>query len=662
MPFLTPLLALIIGILIGDSIQLPAWGLFPMLIACATYFFILRKTATPLLSLKHNKSHLVWIFLIFAGIGIFDIAFHKPTISSSQPPKGYILAEGEIIEAKSFASGDRFVVDVIRMVDTLSKVRTFHNFKILLSSDGFSADPGDIITFIPRLTPITDNPNFRPTGFTERMNRVGIYFTAHAKESEINLKGFNHTLANSAVAWRNRLVVKIEKSSLSRPTCSFIIALLLGDRSFLSEDVRDTFSNAGVAHVLALSGMHVAIIMGIILALLFPFKIWGWHRIRYIVAVLLVWAYAFFTGMSPSTVRACIMTTFVVVALIIQRRNSPENALLASAFIILLLSPQSLFDIGLQLSVLCVGSLLLFAGPLNPVNRHRHPALHSVVAAILVSLVATVTTWVVVSFYFNSVPLLFLPVNLCLLPVLPLYICLSVLFIILLIFGIDFSALAWILNKGYEAFDWIASHLSAFGNATVSFDIQMPVVILWLLGVLIIAYAIKRRSDKSKIILAGGLSLMIISIVSIPFLNDKPKDGIIFQKNSSDISLALYDGAHPQVSTMPRNTISRVVHKGCEILSIDCSENLDSLATTLLSSRKQRKRYLILGSGFKGTTLKDVPGLEGFDKIILHPSMKRKMETKLRQEAVEIGLNALYSLREEGPLEELLPDSLPIIR
>ncbi|MDE6770876.1 MAG: hypothetical protein K2J78_14225 [Muribaculaceae bacterium] len=113
---------------------------------------------------------------------------------------------------------------------------------------------------------------------------------------------------------------------------------------------------------------------------------------------------------------------------------------------------------------------------------------------------------------------------------------------------------------------------------------------------------------------------------------------------------------------MPRNTISRIVHKGCEILSIDCNENLDSLATTLLSSRKQRKRYLILGSGFKGTTLKEVPGLEGFDKIILHPSMKRKMETKLRQEAIEIGLNALYSLREDGPLEELLPDSLPIIK
>lgn len=662
MPFLIPLLAFIIGIFIGDSIQLPAWGLVPILVGCVTYLIILKKTSTPLLALKRNKSHMVWVFLIFAGIGIFDMAFQKPTVSPNQLPKGFVLAEGEIIEAKSFASGDRFVVDVARMVDSLSQIRNFHNLKILLSTEGFSAEPGDIITFVPRLTSIEDNPNLRPTGFKDRMHRVGIYFASYAKENEINLKGFNHNLANSAIAWRNRLVVKIEKSSLSRPACNFIVALLLGDRSFLSEDVRDTFSNAGVAHVLALSGMHVAIIMGILLALLFPLKIWGFHRMRYIIALLLIWAYAFFTGMSPSTVRACIMTTFVVVALLMQRRNSPENALLAATFIILLISPQSLFDIGLQLSVLCVGSLLLFAGPLNPVNRHSHPTLHSIVSAALVSLVATVTTWVVVSYYFKSVPLLFLPVNLCLLPVLPIYIALSAVFIVLLVLGIDSTILARILSSGYDAFDWVATHLSAFGKATISIDVQMPIVILWLLGVLIIAYAIKRHSDKSKIIIAGGLSMMIISIVSIPFLNEKPQDGIIFQKTASDISLALYDGANPQISTMPRNAVSRIMHKGCEVLSIDCSENLDSLASMLASSRKQRRRYLILGSGFKGKTLKEIPGLEGFDKIILHSSMKRKMETKLRQEAVEIGLNALYSLREEGPLEELLPDSLPIIR
>ncbi len=155
---------------------------------------------------------------------------------------------------------------------------------------------------------------------------------------------------------------------------------------------------------------------------------------------------------------------------------------------------------------------------------------------------------------------------------------------------------------------------------------------------------------------------MIIAIVSIPFLNDKPQDGIIFQKTASDISLALYDGANPQISTMPRNAVSRIIHKGCEVLAIDCNENLDSLATLLVTSRKQRKRYLILGSGFNKKALKEIPGLEGFDKIILHSSLRRKMENQIRKEALEIGLQTLHSLREEGPLEELLPDSLPIIK
>lgn len=662
MPFFIPLLALSIGILIGQSISLPTWGIIPILIACAFYLYLLRKASTPLNALKFNKGHWVWIFLLFTGIGIFDISLQKPLQPSQSDLTRYILAEGEIIEAKTFANGDQFVIQVTRAIDSLYKVRELHNFKIILFSEGFSAEPGDLITFPARFAEITDNPNLRPSGYANRMSKIGIKYRVTVKEGETKIKGFNNSLTNSAVVWRNKLISKIEKSSLYRPTCNFIIALLFGDRSFLSESVKDTFSNAGVAHVLALSGMHVAIIMGIFLILLFPLKLIGLHRIRYIIALILVWAYAFFTGMAPSTVRACIMTSFVVVAICIQRRNNAENSLLAAAFIILLVSPHAIFDIGMQLSFLCVGSILVFAGPMNPINQHSHPLLHSLVAAILVSLVATITTWVVVSFYFSKIPLLFLPVNLCMLPILPIYIWIAVGYILFSFSGIDISIMAIILNKGYELFEWLASRLSAFGESTVSLTVQFPVLILWLLGVLIIAFAIKRNSDKRKVIISGGLSMMILALICIPLFNNENQDGIIFQKNYTEIALALYSGDTPEVSKLPRNSISRIYHKGCEILSLDCSINPDSLATKLATSRRSRKRYLIIGSGFRETSLKDIPDIKNFDKIILHSSLKKKMETKIRQEALEIGLQTLHSLRDEGPLEELLPDSLPIIK
>lgn len=662
MPFFIPLLGLIIGILIGESISIPSWGIIPILIACSINLYLIKKASTPLKALKYNKGHWVWIFLIFTGIGIFDIALQKPIQPSENKLRNFILVEGEVIDSKSFANSDRFVVRVTRTIDSLYKVKNINNFKIILSSDGLSAEPGDLITFPAKFTKIIDNPNLRPSGYAERMSKIGIYYQIKAKEGEIKIKGYNNSLSNSAVAWRNKLIAKIEKSTLSRPACNFIVALLFGDRSFLSEAVKDTFSNAGVAHVLALSGMHVAIIMGIFLILLLPLKLIGLHRSRYIIALIMVWAYAFFTGMAPSTVRACIMTSFVVIAMSIQRRNNAENSLLASAFIILLFTPQALFDIGMQLSFLCVGSILLFAGPMNPVNQHSHPLLHTSIAAILVSLVSTITTWVVVSFYFNKIPLLFLPVNLCMLPLLPAFIWIAVAYIILLLCGIDISALSVILNKGYDLFEWLANRLSAFGESTVSLNIQFPVLVLWLLGILIIAYAIKKNINKKKVVIIGGVCMMVIAVICIPILNKKDMDGIIFQQNYSEIALALYSGNIPLESKMPRNSVSRIYHKGCEILSLDCAINADSLTSRLTSSHRSRKRYLIIGSGFRETPLKDIPEIKNFDKIILHSSLRRKMENQIRKEASEIGLRTLHSLREDGPLEELLPDSLPIIK
>ena len=112
MPFLLPPLALIAGILIGDSISLPAWGILPILAGCLVYLFLLKDSSAPLKALKNNKRHNIWIVLIFLGIGIIDMGFQMPETIPSHSLKRYVNAEGEIVESKSFASGDQFVVKI----------------------------------------------------------------------------------------------------------------------------------------------------------------------------------------------------------------------------------------------------------------------------------------------------------------------------------------------------------------------------------------------------------------------------------------------------------------------------------------------------------------------------------------------------------------------
>ena len=88
------------------------------------------------------------------------------------------------------------------------------------------------------------------------------------------------------------------------------------------------------------------------------------------------------------------------------KRNA-GNALLAACLVILLMDPSAVYDVGLQLSFLSVASILLFVSQLNPINRHLHPRLHLITSSILVSLVATLSTWVLVSYYFKRIPILF---------------------------------------------------------------------------------------------------------------------------------------------------------------------------------------------------------------------------------------------------------------
>jgi len=649
MTFLIPLIALVCGIALGSILDGPIWGAIPIGLGLGYYLFIIKKTASPLDSLKFNSRHSVWIFLLFCGIGMFDSWFHKPLVLSSEELETYVAAQGEVKDAVSYSDGDRLTVRIDRLADSHGNFKECRNLNVRLSTDGYSANTGDIIVFPARLKEITDNPNLRSTGKSERLKRSGYIYRCYAESEEITLKGFHKTLQSESAHQRDFIIAKIEKSGLERQVADFITAIMLGDKSFLSSDIRDTFSNAGVAHILALSGMHVAVIMGIALFLLFPLRFAGLYTLSLWIATILIWVYAFFSGLAPSTTRACIMTTFVVLSFSIQRKNAAGNALLASAFIILLIDPFSIFDIGMQLSFLCVACILTFAGPLNTVNRHYHPKLYAVTSAILVSLVATLGTWILVSYYFKKIPLLFLPVNLFLLPLLPIYMWLALSYIALLTAGFDASILAWLLNRGYDLFLWLTSTLSAYGDSAIDYQVQLPVVILWLTGVMVIGFSLKRRKKKTAIIVGGGI--MTVSVMLTPLLSSNDPDGMIFQKNYSEISLALYDSDNERISTLPRNAISRIFHKGNEIMAIDCNSSLDTIAAIMMKQRKSKKRYLIIGSGARGLRLKDIPGYERFDRIILHSSMRRKMESGFIEEAKEIGLKTIHSLREEGPLE-----------
>lgn len=155
MPFLIPLLAFIGGILLGNTFEGNLWGMLPILCGILYYLLILKKSSSPLKSLKLNSRHSVWILLLFCGIGMLDTSFQKTPHLSPQLLNRIVAVEGEVMDGKSYTSGDCLTVNVSRLIDSLGNSISCHNLNMLLRTDGLSANVGDQLSLSCRSA--TDN-------------------------------------------------------------------------------------------------------------------------------------------------------------------------------------------------------------------------------------------------------------------------------------------------------------------------------------------------------------------------------------------------------------------------------------------------------------------------------------------------------------------------
>ena len=249
--------------------------------------------------------------------------------------------------------------------------------------------------------------------------------------------------------WRTQLVSRLNDLPASSRDQSILAAILLGDKSMLSRSTRQLFAQAGASHVLALSGLHLGILVGFLLYLLHPLM--QQRRQSHIVrgaALLLTWAFVLLTGASLSLLRAALMFSVFILCYRGAGAGNTLNSLGLSALIILLISPTALFDVGFQLSFLSVISILLLMPVFTPWIP-RQPILKAIASMGFVSFAAQAGVAPLVAYYFHTFPLYFILTNLVVIP------CAYVLLALGLVYIICFSI-------------GIISHLTGIGLAGVS--------------------------------------------------------------------------------------------------------------------------------------------------------------------------------------------------
>jgi competence protein ComEC len=194
-------------------------------------------------------------------------------------------------------------------------------------------------------------------------------------------------------------------------------ALVLGVTDGLDNDLLSAYKATGTLHVLAVSGLHVGILYGLVLWILTPLnKLSGGPWIIAGISIVVLWCYAFVTGLSPSVLRAVTMFSFVAFAKPGGHRTNIYNTLAASAFFILWYDPFFIMSVGFQLSYLAVLGIVYIQPGLynlfNPTNR----ILDEIWKISTVSIAAQIATFSLGLFYFHQFPNYFLVSNLVAIP------------------------------------------------------------------------------------------------------------------------------------------------------------------------------------------------------------------------------------------------------
>lgn len=279
---------------------------------------------------------------------------------------------------------------------------------------------GDVVLILNNLQPIQNSGNPGAFDYIRYCHFQNIYFQAYLPKN--SWEKLPYKKADPVIAFllrcRNWCVNVLEKYITQKREAGVAEALLLGYRDNLDKKLVQAYANAGVVHIISISGLHLGLIYLILVWLLRPVSDKGksgWFKGGIIIVFL--WSFSLFTGAAPATLRAAIMFSFMAAGkFFIRRYVHIFNTLAASAFLLLCYDPFLLFDVGFQLSYLAVAGILIFQRPVYNLLISKNKIANYCWEMMSLTLSAQILTFPVVMFYFHQFPLLFMFSNFIVVP------------------------------------------------------------------------------------------------------------------------------------------------------------------------------------------------------------------------------------------------------
>ena len=402
----------------------------------------------------------IFIFLLLTFFGAFvtwqkDVRHHSNWYGKYIDSGSVIVAsiqEPPVEKGKSFKA----LVYVETVINKEIRQHVTGKVLLYLAKDQASEKLkyGDKIIFNKPLQNITNSGNPGAFNYKQYCAFQQIFQQAFLKKNDwILLKGKNKSAFYVLVfKTRDYVLNTLEKYIPREQEAALAKALLIGYRNDLDKDLVQAYSNTGVVHLIAISGMH--------LALIYVSLLWFFARIPFIkkskitkliLVLFCLWFFAFLTGASASVLRSAVMFTFIAIGTSLNSRNSIYNSLAVSALVLLCYDPFMLWDVGFQLSYLAVLGIVICQKYIYNWFYFKNKLVNEIWELTSISLAAQVFTLPVCIYYFHQFPLLFLLSNIIAIPLstLVLFGCIA----LVVISPISLAAIY--LGKVIWAFIWV---------------------------------------------------------------------------------------------------------------------------------------------------------------------------------------------------------------
>lgn len=403
---------------------------------------------------KKFKSHFFEVFVLVLSLnfGLFSTYLHKE-----------INAETHF---SNFISEKNMVQGVVS--EKLKSTNYYDKLILKTTSVNQQNCHGKVVFYFPKKaqkeievgnkiklfqTPKLLQNSFNPHQFdySKYLQNQNIYHELKLKETDEIEVSTDFNFYHYINVVKSKLLKSYQIDSFNSDNYNLLMALLFGEKTELSKELSNNYTNAGIIHILAISGLHIALIYGIVLWLTKPLQRLKKGKLYiFLISLSVLWFYTILAGFSASIVRAAVMFSVIAFAKIINRQTNVYNSLALSAMLLLLYNPNYLFDVGFQLSFAAVLSIVIFQPFVQKYSYSKYYILKETKSLLLISLVAQIGVLPLTLYYFGQFPLLFLVANLVAIP----------LSSIILVLGLVLIPFNFLLPK-------VAIYLSIFVNLLI---------------------------------------------------------------------------------------------------------------------------------------------------------------------------------------------------